>query len=113
MSGIFSIRNRFATRNRRAVRKASSRMRPTWMALEDRRLLSKSKGNAAHAANHQSKGNAAHAANHRTSQAEFLSICAFFPKKDPAAGEPGGRCLIGHPRSSTQLPASHFALTAV
>jgi hypothetical protein len=43
----------------------------------------------------------------------FLSICAFFPKKDPAAGEPGGRCLIGHPRFSTQLPASHFALTAV
>jgi hypothetical protein len=40
MSRIFSIRNRFATINRRAVRKASSRIRPTLMALENRRLLS-------------------------------------------------------------------------
>src|SRR5690242_12599587 len=40
MSRLSSLRNRFATRDRRAVRKAPSRLRPTLMALEDRRLLS-------------------------------------------------------------------------
>ena len=40
MSRLSSIRNRFASRDRRAVRLASSRLRPMLMALEERKLLS-------------------------------------------------------------------------
>ena len=40
MSRLSSIRNRFVTRDQRAVRKATFRLRPTLLTLEERTLLS-------------------------------------------------------------------------